>query len=135
MSGYRGAEKTFHNGKYLHRISDKTNIMLPGRRVSSHSRKNSVRGGRKRPMVRLLVLIIILPSLGCHCYRRLFIAGVSLSLVINYRRCYCYQQYVNCRCHGIDENPGQGLIICVNNTGLNLSLVTPTPTLIYHRYR
>ncbi len=29
-----------------------------------------------------------------------------------------------CWCHGIDENPGQGLIIGVNDTGNNLSLVT-----------
>jgi hypothetical protein len=34
-----------------------------------------------------------------------------------YRRCSCHQQWINRQCHGIDENPGKGLI---NHTGNNL---------------
>jgi hypothetical protein len=39
----------------------------------------------------------------------------------------------NHRCHGIDENPEQGLICGINDTGDNLSPVTTTPAIIYRR--
>jgi hypothetical protein len=35
------------------------------------------------------------------------------------------------RCNGIDENPGQVLIPCDNETGNNLSPVETTPVIIY----
>jgi hypothetical protein len=40
------------------------------------------------------------------------------------------QAIIVCRCHGIDENPRQGLINGVKDSGDNLSLVTTTPAII-----
>jgi hypothetical protein len=39
----------------------------------------------------------------------------------------------NHRCHGNNENPEQGLIYDINDTGDNLSPVTTTPAIIYRR--
>jgi hypothetical protein len=39
------------------------------------------------------------------------------------------------RCHGIDENLGQGLFTGVNDTSNNLSPVTTAPVIIYHQDR
>jgi hypothetical protein len=49
---------------------------------------------------------------------------VSLLLAINYRRCYV-----------IDENPEQGFITSVNDTGDNLPGVTTTPAIIFCQQR
>ncbi len=43
-----------------------------------------------------------------------------LLTVTNYRQCHCYCQLINRRCHGIEENLGQGLITSDNNTGEQL---------------
>jgi hypothetical protein len=57
-----------------------------------------------------------------------FVASVlSLTLAINNRWCRCCRRKSNHWCHGIDENPEQGLITGINNTGDNLLPVTTTP--------
>jgi hypothetical protein len=60
---------------------------------------------------------------------------VSLIPGIHYRRGRCYRRKINRRCHGIDKNPGQSLITGNNDTGDNLSPVTTTLAIIYHRCR
>jgi hypothetical protein len=41
------------------------------------------------------------------------------------------QAIIVCRCHGIDENPRQGLINGVKDSDDNLSLATTTPAIIF----
>jgi hypothetical protein len=62
-----------------------------------------------------------------------FVASV-IAGATNYRRCsHCRDNLslvsllpatINCRCHGIDENPEQGLTTDVNDTGDNISPVS-----------
>jgi hypothetical protein len=60
----------------------------------------------------IIIFYLMLPlRLG-----KLIVATVS-SPAINYRWCRCYCQKIYHRCHGIDENPRQGLITGVNDTG------------------
>jgi hypothetical protein len=42
---------------------------------------------------------------------------VSLLPAISYRRCRCYWRQIYSWCHGIDENPGQGLFTAYEATG------------------
>ncbi len=70
--------------------------------------------------------------------------SISLLPAINYLRCHGIDKNPGQglitgvkdagdyrRCHGIDENQRQGFITDVKDTGDNLSLVTPTPVIIY----
>jgi hypothetical protein len=53
---------------------------------------------------------------------------MSLLPAINYLRYLCYRRKMNRWCHGIEENPGQGLINRSNDTSNNLLPVSLTPT-------